>query len=496
MSTRFVTYNRVSTDDQVGGTSLDWQRDQQRAWGQREGWDHVEDIFDGGQSGAKLDRAGVQRTMELLKDKQVDVVCFFAVDRAARAQRVFEDLWTAIYTLDGRVAIHQKGKVYPTLDLLMGDTVWDRAMAEQERYSIQNRTAIGFEQHLRAGSYIFRPVYGYYLAKERKDGLNTNVLKLDAAAVPVVRRIINMTVEGHGYQRVADVLNEQGHPAPMRGPWSLNGVANILRHREKYAGRSFLKSRKVRDERIEVEYRYPALIEEAKLKLLEQAIASKSRGPSEAVAPFRGVIWCSSCKSPGMAGGTVTRRHPIICSSQRRARRNRQQTTPCRHSVSVNVIARELLRQVEGGAWERSLWKMRVRLRELDRTAKAARTTVGELEAQRQELEGRLLSVDALSLPRIASVLEGNLKEAEEKLLEARRRAQRMETTHLVAKAKAEALPKSAEPLVEALKGDDFGAIRELVQRMGIRVLVDFSESDQARRWGSIKVQLVIDTPD
>jgi hypothetical protein len=54
------------------------------AWGERAGWKHVEDIFDGGESGAKLDRAGVQRVIGLLRDERIDLVSFFKVDRAAR----------------------------------------------------------------------------------------------------------------------------------------------------------------------------------------------------------------------------------------------------------------------------------------------------------------------------------------------------------------------------------------------------------------------------
>jgi DNA invertase Pin-like site-specific DNA recombinase len=74
---RYVTYNWVSTDEQASGSSLGWQREQQVAWGERAGWTHVEDIFEGGESGAKLDRGGIKRTLELLRDRSVDLVSFF-----------------------------------------------------------------------------------------------------------------------------------------------------------------------------------------------------------------------------------------------------------------------------------------------------------------------------------------------------------------------------------------------------------------------------------
>jgi hypothetical protein len=56
------------------------------AWGERAGWKHVEDIFDGGESGAKLDRAGVQRVIGLLRDERIDLVSFFKVDRVLNVQ--------------------------------------------------------------------------------------------------------------------------------------------------------------------------------------------------------------------------------------------------------------------------------------------------------------------------------------------------------------------------------------------------------------------------
>jgi hypothetical protein len=123
-----------------------------------------------------------------------------------------------IYTLGGRVFIHQKGKVYGSLDELMVDTVWDRAMAEQERYSIQSRTADGVEQHLRAGSFIFRTTYGYYVTRERRGGANVNVVQIDEGQARIVRRIVTETIEGASLPKIATGLNRDGIVTPAPAP--------------------------------------------------------------------------------------------------------------------------------------------------------------------------------------------------------------------------------------------------------------------------------------
>jgi len=59
--TRAAAYHRVSTADQVEGTSLDVQKARTRAYIEGQTWEHAGDFTDGGVSGAKASRPQLDR---------------------------------------------------------------------------------------------------------------------------------------------------------------------------------------------------------------------------------------------------------------------------------------------------------------------------------------------------------------------------------------------------------------------------------------------------
>jgi DNA invertase Pin-like site-specific DNA recombinase len=502
---RYVTYNRVSSEDQTSGTSLDWQREQQVAWGERAGWTHVEDIFDGGQSGAKLDRAGVQRTMELLRDRSVDLVSFYKVDRAARAQRVFEDLWTAIYTLGGRVFIHQKGKVYGTLDELMGDTVWDRAMAEQERYSIQSRTADGVAHHLNSGSFIFRTSYGYYVTRERRGGANVNVVQIDETQARVVRRIVAETIAGSGLADVAAGLNRDQILTRSRTAWSTSSVNNVLSKRRLYSGKAVTLSRRVRGTPISATYRMPPILGEDTLSQLEAAIHGRRRGTA-VPAPLRGSVRCSHCGSVATAvrnrahssGRPVMTRYSLSCSSYRRRLTYRQAGRAidfpvCEHSLSYNVVAQALLSWLDQGGYEAAVHSLALRVRAYHAIQEAKEREIARTERELEDLESRALTLPVEELGQLGRVFENHIT----RLLEA---LQALRKTAAVARSKGEAagaalalLPNGAEDLAVAVRTSDRAQINRLLFELGLQISVDFHEPDPGARRGSVRFGLRVE---
>ena len=71
---RALVYSRVSTDAQErDGTSLDTQERACREYAQAKGWTVVECIKDTA-SGSHLDRPGIERVRQLLRQGVVDVV--------------------------------------------------------------------------------------------------------------------------------------------------------------------------------------------------------------------------------------------------------------------------------------------------------------------------------------------------------------------------------------------------------------------------------------
>ena len=83
---RAIVYSRVSTDAQErDGTSLVTQERASQEFVDADGWTLLESIRDTA-SGYSLDRPGIERVRQLLRQGAVDVVVAYAVDRLSRNQ--------------------------------------------------------------------------------------------------------------------------------------------------------------------------------------------------------------------------------------------------------------------------------------------------------------------------------------------------------------------------------------------------------------------------
>jgi site-specific DNA recombinase len=82
---RAILYARVSTDEQArSGYSLAQQIEALRAYAAREGYEVLEEFADPGQSGASLERPGMDRVRDLVAAGDVSVVLAQDRDRFAR----------------------------------------------------------------------------------------------------------------------------------------------------------------------------------------------------------------------------------------------------------------------------------------------------------------------------------------------------------------------------------------------------------------------------
>jgi site-specific DNA recombinase len=139
----------VSTDAQErDGTSLDTQERECREYAQAKGWTVVECIKDTA-SGSHLDRPGIERVRQLLRQGVVDVVLAYAVDRLSRNQIhiavLLDDIERADATLE---FVTEDFENTPVGRLILNV----RAFAgEVEREKIAERTMRGKLERARAG---------------------------------------------------------------------------------------------------------------------------------------------------------------------------------------------------------------------------------------------------------------------------------------------------------------------------------------------------------
>src|SRR5918995_3658105 len=107
---RAILYTRVSADEQArSGYSLAQQMEALRAYAGQEGYEVLEEVSDPGQSGASLERPGMDRVRDLVATGDVLVVLAQDRDRFAREpayhyllRREFEEHGTKVRALNDR----------------------------------------------------------------------------------------------------------------------------------------------------------------------------------------------------------------------------------------------------------------------------------------------------------------------------------------------------------------------------------------------------------
>jgi site-specific DNA recombinase len=207
-----ILYARVSTDEQARfGYSLAQQLEALRAYCEREGYEILEEVTNPGQSGASLERPGMDRVRDLVAAGGVSVVLAQDRDRFAREpayhyllRREFEEYDTKIRALNDRGDDSPEGE--------LTDGILDQ-LAKYERAKIAERSRRGRLRKAREGKVLatYAPRYGFKLNAAR------DAYEVNEAEMEVVRHIFRMVgVEARSLRSVARALEQQGVPTPKR----------------------------------------------------------------------------------------------------------------------------------------------------------------------------------------------------------------------------------------------------------------------------------------
>jgi site-specific DNA recombinase len=207
---RAILYARVSTDEQArSGYSLAQQMEALREYAVQEGYEVLEEVTDPGQSGASLERPGMDRVRDLVAAGGVSVVLAQDRDRFGREpaftyllRREFQEQGCTLKSLNDR------GDESPEGELM--DGVFDQ-FAKFERAKLSERSRRGKVRKAREGKVIIarRPRYGFK-PNGRRDGY-----EIDEAQMQVVRRIFGMAVEGMSFKAMKHVFEREGIPTPQ-----------------------------------------------------------------------------------------------------------------------------------------------------------------------------------------------------------------------------------------------------------------------------------------
>jgi site-specific DNA recombinase len=207
-----VLYARVSTDEQArSGYSLAQQIEALRGYAASDGYEVLEVVQDAGQSGASLERPGMDRVRDLVAAGGVSVVLAQDRDRFAREpayhyllRREFEEHGTKIRALNDRGDDSPEGE--------LTDGILDQ-LAKFERAKMTERTRRGRLQKAREGKVMASrsPRYGFEISASR-DGY-----EVDEERMRVVRQIFREVAGGSTLRAIKLALEAEAVPTPRGG---------------------------------------------------------------------------------------------------------------------------------------------------------------------------------------------------------------------------------------------------------------------------------------
>jgi site-specific DNA recombinase len=221
--TNAITYSRVSTLEQAqSGYSLRQQTEALRAYCEAEGWRIVDQIEDGGHSGADLVRPGLDRLRDRVAQGGVQVVIAQDRDRFAREPYLYllKQELTAhgclMRTLNGRGDDSPEGEL---TEGIIGQ------IAKFERAKLTERSRRGRTQKARQGKVLRgkRAPYGF---RHDESG---EALVVHEEEMATVERMFRMAANGLGPQAIMTRLNAEGLPSPTGRAWVHPTIRQILK---------------------------------------------------------------------------------------------------------------------------------------------------------------------------------------------------------------------------------------------------------------------------
>lgn len=223
-----ATYCRVSSAEQVQGTSLDTQREVTAAEVERRGWTLYGNYSDEGVSGTAASRPALDRLLADVASGHVQAVVVHKTDRLARDEllrlTIMREIksYGCIFVAMDRPGVDLESDEGELMDGILG------TFAAFERKRIARRTRAGLNAAVRQGRWGGGNVapFGY-----RIDGVDSDAhLEVDEREAEVVRAAVAMVVDmGLSTLEVAKRLNALGLTPRTAPLWTSQNLRNCLR---------------------------------------------------------------------------------------------------------------------------------------------------------------------------------------------------------------------------------------------------------------------------
>ncbi len=262
-------------------------------------------------SGMNFDRPDFQRLRREALNNNLDIVVFKDLSRFGRDSADTQKYWKE-FVLKCGVRLIAASQNQDSLERhtrkTLGLYAW---LNEQYVEDISEKILENFRSRQKKGDLIITVPYGYV-----KQGKSINI---DEYAAEVVKRIFELYLSGHGYKKIASIMNEDGILTPSayksrtdaQSVWSFQVVKNILTnefytgtllqkktYKKEIKGKSF---RTPHDQILKFPENHEAIIAKEVFDLVQETLKDRKnrsfRGTkNNSPHLFSGKIICEKCK--------------------------------------------------------------------------------------------------------------------------------------------------------------------------------------------------------
>lgn len=280
-------YIRVSSEDQVQGTSLETQLRECRAAVLRDGYEVGEVFADEGESAKTIEgRPAFLRLLEHIKVHRPPAVMVWKIDRLARNNLDAQIVRSKLSSLNCRLI----SATEPISDDPSGKFMFDvlSAVAEYDNRLRAERCRLGMVAQAKEGWWVHGPPYGYKTA--RTEG-NKPTLVPDPDRAPLVAEAFRMAAEGISQSEILTALAPEGLTMKSGKPMSKQTISILLAN-PVYAGNT--KGRLAGEKTMKGKWQ--AIVSE-EIWIKAQAFHRKGKVPRLAAGefPYKGILVCGEC---------------------------------------------------------------------------------------------------------------------------------------------------------------------------------------------------------
>ena len=229
---------KIITDDGRTEYDIPLQRNILRPWAERQGYEIIGELVEGGISGFKLSASQRDAVVELkaMADRgEFDVLGIYMSDRLGRIADETPLIVSYLNARGIKVLSYTDGFISTETHEDKFMTYFRFWMAEGESIKTSKRVKDAHESAVEQGRWRGGcPPYGYKtVSNGRLNGKGRPIfdVEIDEDAAAVVKRIFTMYLEHIGTRNIAKTLNTAGIPAFAGGLWDASAIAKILKNK-------------------------------------------------------------------------------------------------------------------------------------------------------------------------------------------------------------------------------------------------------------------------